>query len=80
MSRFCKLSQIIWHCQYHIVWVNITKSLDRLKISNCILIYWKEVDHYCMPICIRHQINEYIEFISFYAQKLYATVYSKFNK
>ena len=21
MSRFKKLSQIIWHCQYHIVWV-----------------------------------------------------------
>ena len=21
MSRFCKLSQTIWHCQYHIVWV-----------------------------------------------------------
>lgn len=21
MSRFCKLSHSIWHCQYHIVWV-----------------------------------------------------------
>ena len=21
MSRFRKLSQTIWHCQYHIVWV-----------------------------------------------------------
>jgi len=20
MSRFCKLSQTLWHCQYHIVW------------------------------------------------------------
>ena len=21
MSRFCKLSYTIWHCQYHILWV-----------------------------------------------------------
>ena len=21
MSRFSKLSHVIWHCQYHIVWV-----------------------------------------------------------
>ncbi len=41
MSRFRKLSQTIWHCQYHIVWVPkyrfkiLTGKIAR-EVENCI--------------------------------------------
>jgi putative transposase len=41
MSRFRKLSQTIWHCQYHIVWVPkyrykiLTGTIAR-EVENCI--------------------------------------------
>jgi len=41
MSRFLKLLQTIWHCQYHIVWVPkyrykiLTSKLDQ-KVERCI--------------------------------------------
>ncbi len=44
MSRFRKLSQTIWHCQYHIVWVPkyryrvLTDEIAR-EVSNCIRIF-----------------------------------------
>jgi len=41
MSRFQKLSQTIWHCQYHIVWVpkyryRILEGKIATEVSNCI--------------------------------------------
>ena len=41
MSRFRKLSQTLWHCQYHIVWVpkyrfRILKGKVAIEVSNCI--------------------------------------------
>ena len=41
MSRFRKLSQTIWHCQYHIVWVpkyrlRILKGQVGYEVANCI--------------------------------------------
>jgi putative transposase len=41
MSRFRKLSQSIWHCQYHIVWVpkyrfRILTGKVAEEVSNCI--------------------------------------------
>lgn len=41
MSRFKKLSQTLWHCQYHIVWVpkyryRILREKIAEEISNCI--------------------------------------------
>ena len=41
MSRFRKLSQTIWHCQYHIVWVpkyryRILPNQVALKVENCV--------------------------------------------
>jgi putative transposase len=41
MSRFKKLSQTIWHCQYHIVWVpkyrfRILEGKIAVEVSNCI--------------------------------------------
>ena len=41
MSRFRKLSQTIWHCQYHIVWVpkyrfKILTSKVAREVENCV--------------------------------------------
>ena len=41
MSRFRKLSQTIWHCKYHIVWVpkyrlRILEGKIAWEVSNCI--------------------------------------------
>jgi len=44
MSRFRKLSQTIWHCKYHIVWVSkyrlriLEGKVDR-ESNNCILAF-----------------------------------------
>ena len=44
MSRFEKLSHVLWHCQYHIVWVpkyrfRILKGQVAHEVFNCIQIY-----------------------------------------
>jgi putative transposase len=44
MSRFSKLSHVIWHCQYHIVWVskyryNVLKGKVGFEVSNSIRVY-----------------------------------------
>jgi putative transposase len=41
MSRFKKLAQTLWHCQYHIVWVpkyrfRILEGKVAKEVSNCI--------------------------------------------
>ena len=41
MSRFVKLAQTIWHCQYHIVWVpkyrfRILQGKIAREVANCI--------------------------------------------
>jgi len=41
MSRFRKLSQTIWHCQYHIIWTpeyrfKILKGQVATEVGNCI--------------------------------------------
>jgi REP-associated tyrosine transposase len=44
MSRFSTLSHVIWHCQYHIVWVstyryNVLKGKVGFEVSNSIRVY-----------------------------------------
>jgi len=44
MSRFRKLSQTIWHCQYHIVWVpkyryRILRGAVAVEVNNCIRVF-----------------------------------------
>ena len=44
MSRFEKLSHVLWHCQYHIVWVpkyryRILKGPIAQEVHNCIQVY-----------------------------------------
>lgn len=44
MSRFGKLSHVIWHCQYHIVWTpkyryKVLKGVVAQDMHNCVHIY-----------------------------------------
>ena len=44
MSRFRKLSQTIWHCNYHIVWVpkyrlRILEGKIAWEVNNCIRVF-----------------------------------------
>lgn len=49
MSRFEKLSHVLWHCQYHIVWVpkyryRVLSGEVAQEVFNCIQIYCKRLD------------------------------------
>ena len=44
MSRFKKLSHVIWHCQYHIVWTpkyryRVLKNAVAQEVYNCIQVF-----------------------------------------
>ena len=44
MSRFEKLTHVIWHCQYHIVWVpkyrfRVLKGDIGQEVHNCVQVY-----------------------------------------
>jgi putative transposase len=44
MSRFIKLSHVLWRCQYHIVWVpkfryRVLKGIVAEEIFNCIQVF-----------------------------------------
>jgi len=44
MSRFNKLSHVLWHCQYHIVWVpkyryRVLTGAVKREVSECIQVY-----------------------------------------
>jgi len=48
MSRFRKLSQTIWHCQYHIVWVpkyrfRVLKGTIAEEVATCIRIFSEQL-------------------------------------
>ena len=47
MSRFRKLSHVLWHCQYHLVWVpkyryKILKGVLVNEVNNCIHLFCKQ--------------------------------------
>lgn len=44
MSRFKKLSHVIWHCQYHLVWTpkyryRVLKNAVAQEVYNCIQVF-----------------------------------------
>ena len=48
MSRFSKLSHVIWHCQYHIVWVpkyryRVLKDRVAFELGKSIRVYSERV-------------------------------------
>lgn len=73
MSRFRKLSQTIWHCQYHIVWVPKYKYrvlTDKIseEVENCIrafserlggeIVEWNvRVDHIHLLGMVRSKVS-----------------------
>ncbi len=60
MSRFLKLSQTIWHCQYHIVWVPkyrykiLTGKLGQ-EVERCIRAFSEQQD--CSIIELNVQVD-----------------------
>ncbi len=60
MSRFRKLSQTIWHCQYHIVWVpkyrfRILNGKVAAEVENCIRAFSEQLG--CEVIELNIQID-----------------------
>ena len=60
MSRFRKLSQIIWHCQYQIVWVPKYRFRIRTgkvgeEVSNCIRAFSEQFG--CEVVQLNVQVN-----------------------
>ena len=60
MSRFRKLSQTIWHCQYHIVWVpkyrfRVLQGNVAREVENCIRAFSEQLG--CEVIEMNVQID-----------------------
>ena len=60
MSRFYKLSQTIWHCQYHIVWVpkyryKVLSGEIGIEVKNCIRAFSEQKD--CKIVELNVQID-----------------------
>lgn len=60
MSRFQKLSQTLWHCQYHIVWVSkyrhkVLKGRIAKDVENCIRAF--SAQNECKVIELNIQID-----------------------
>jgi len=60
MSRFRKLSQTIWHCQYHIVWVpkyrlRILEGQVGYEVANCIRAFSQQ--QHCEVIELNIQVD-----------------------
>ena len=60
MSRFRKLSQTIWHCQYHIVWVpkyrfRVLSGAIAQEVSACIRMFTDQLE--CEVIEMNVQID-----------------------
>jgi len=56
MSRFSKLSHVIWHCQYHIVWApkyrhRILQGKVAFEVGKCIRVYGGRL------VCDRIELN-----------------------
>lgn len=48
MSRFSKLSHVIWHCEYHLVWVpkyryRVLKGPVKREVEQCIRVYCSQL-------------------------------------
>lgn len=47
MSRFEKLSHVLWHCQYHLVWVpkyryRVLQGQVKLEVERCIRLFCEQ--------------------------------------
>lgn len=58
MSRFMKLSHVLWHCQYHIVWVpkfryRILKGVVAEEIFNCIQLFSGQLGYHVVELNVQ---------------------------
>ena len=59
MSRFRKLSQTIWHCQYHIVWTpkyrfKILKGEVAEEVEECIRTFCSQLQCGIIELSVQH--------------------------
>ena len=75
MSRFRKLSQTIWHCQYHIVWVpkyrfKVLTGKVKDEVERCIRVFSEQqggeivelnvqVDHVHLLVMVPPKVSMY---------------------
>ncbi len=50
MSRFRRLTQTIWHCQYHVVWVpkyrhRVLRGKVATEVNNCIIAFSEQKEY-----------------------------------
>ena len=60
MSRFEKLTHVLWHCQYHIVWVpkyryRVLKGAIAREVHNCIQVYCSQLN--CRVVELNVQVD-----------------------
>ena len=60
MSRFEKLTHVLWHCQYHIVWVpkyryRVLKGEIAREVHNCITVYSSRLN--CQVVELNVQVD-----------------------
>ena len=58
MSRFKKLTQTIWHCQYHIVWTpkyrfRIISGPIAIEVENCIRAFSEQLNCEIIELSVR---------------------------
>ena len=51
MSRFMKLTHVLWHCQYHLVWVSkyryrVLKGEIGREVHNCVQVFCSQLGLY----------------------------------
>ena len=59
MSRFKKLSHVIWHCQYHIVWVpkyryRVLKGPVAEEVFTCIQVFCGQLGCEVVEVNVQH--------------------------
>ena len=95
MSRFYKLSQTIWHCQYHIIWVpkyryKVLSGEIGIEVKNCIRTFSEQkgckivelnvqIDHVHLLVMIPPKIS-ISDYMGMIKGKTAIRVFNKFKK
>ena len=77
MSRFKKLAQTLWHCQYHIVWVpkyrfRILEGKVAAEVSNCIRAFSEQQHSEIVEMSIQ---NDHVHLLSMVPPKVSISTY-----
>ena len=77
MSRFRKLSQTIWHCQYHIIWVpkyryRVLSGKIANEVENCVRAFSEQLG--CEIVELNIQVD-HVHFLVFVPPKVSISSY-----